>query len=270
MEKVIVNGKALAYLPVSDRGLHYGDGLFDTLLIKGGEAQYWHRHQQRLIIGCYRLKLPIPDLVQLEEEVSTLSFDQDRAIIKIIITRGNGERGYQLPETAHSNRIVARYAWPGYPDENWSKGVRIRMCATTLGLNPALAGLKHCNRLEQVLARAEWRSPEIAEGLMMDINDSVIEGTMSNLFIVKNAKIKTPALDNCGVEGVMRGVLLDTAKDQIIPVAVDKVTIEDVVDADELFLTNSLIGIWPVRQFEDKKYAVGPITKQLNKNLVDK
>jgi 4-amino-4-deoxychorismate lyase len=165
---------------------------------------------------------------------------------------------------------VARYAWPDYPEDNWRKGVRIRMCATTLGLNPALAGLKHCNRLEQVLARGEWKSSEIAEGLMMDINDNVIEGTMSNIFIVKDTKLKTPALDMCGVEGVMRSVLLDTAKDQIIPVSVDKVSVEDVVDADELFLTNSLIGIWPVRQFEDKTYEVGPITRQLNKNLVDK
>ena len=130
-----------------------------------------------------------------------------------------------------------------------------------------MAGLKHLNRLEQVMARREWDDPQIAEGLMLDDQNHVISGTMSNLFIVRDGKVMTPPLKQCGVEGVMRGLILDLAKESTIPYEETIVTIHDVRQADEIFVTNALIGLWPVKRLERQVYSIGPITRRLAERL---
>jgi 4-amino-4-deoxychorismate lyase len=267
VNRVLINGEAVDTVAVTDRGLHYGDGVYETIGIQNGKLQHWDRHQQRLIVGCFRLKLPIPDIQILEREIDSIAKDQTCAVIKIIITRGQGGRGYKSPEKTITTRIVACYPYPEYPADYWEQGVKIRLCQTPLGMNPALAGIKHCNRLEQILARNEWQETDIPEGLMLDSQQNVIEGTMSNIFISRNGGLLTPAITHCGVEGVMRGVVLDASRDQQIPQAVDTITVEDVLNADEVFLTNSVIGIWPVRQFEEQRYTKGPITQMLMEHL---
>ena len=267
MNRVLINGEAVNTVSVADRGLHYGDGIFETIAVKNGQTQYWDRHQQRLIAGCHRLTLPIPDMKTLQREILSITSDQTEAVLKIIITRGQGGRGYIVPDNILTTRIVACYQYPDYPMSYWEQGVKVRLCQTPLSMNPALAGIKHCNRLEHILARNEWQDLDIAEGLMLDSQHNVIEGTMSNLFIVRNGRLITPTVTQCGVEGVIRGVVMDVARDQKIAFSVDNISVNDVLDADEVFLTNSVIGIWPVRQFEGHSYTQGPLTRRMMENL---
>ena len=143
----------------------------------------------------------------------------------------------------------------------------LRVCKTPLGLNPALAGIKHLNRLEQVMARAEWDDTNIAEGLMLDVAGHVIEGTMSNVFCVRQDTLFTPDLTHCGVEGITRERVLKTAGRNGLEAVVTQLGLADIRQADEVFICNSLIGIWPVRRLAEKSWLPGPITKALKQAL---
>ena len=253
---ILVNGQAQDHIAVADRGLHYGDGLFETIAVNGGQPRLWERHCRRLSTGCQRLGIAQPDPEMMFEEACRVCAGIDRGIMKIILTRGAGGRGYRPPQSGQATRIMAMYPWPAYPEANWRQGVAVRVCATRLGRNPALAGMKHLNRLEQVLARSEWDDPHIAEGLMLDDDGHVIAATMSNLFIAA-----------CGVAGVMRGVVLDLAAELDIAREETPLRLEDLHRADEVFLTNALIGIWPVSRIEQRNYSVGSLTELLGGRL---
>jgi 4-amino-4-deoxychorismate lyase len=195
-------------------------------------------------------------------------------VLKLLLTRGSGGRGYAPPPAPTPTRVLAVYPWPAHLCDNADKGVRVRVCCTRLGGSPALAGIKHLNRLEQVLARAEW-SDEYADGLMLDAQGDVIEGTMSNVLAVLDGRLVTPDVSRCGVAGVMRGLIMERARD-ILPTAVTRVSLADLVRATEVFLANSIIGIWPVTQLDTedipgggRTYARGPITRQLQQRIAD-
>ena len=252
---ILVDGAAQAEVDAADRGLHYGDGLFETLAVVDGRIRHWAQHRDRLESGCRRLGLECPDASLLEREVLQLSDGCARRVVKIIVTRGTGTRGYRPPRPARSRRILLASDWPRHPQQWAREGVRVRLCQMRLGHNPSLAGIKHCNRLEQVLARSEW-DDEFEEGLMLDERGHVIEGTMSNLFLVQDGALTTPDLSRCGVAGVMRQVVLDQAPRLGIPAAVAEVGLEQVRQAEGLLLCNSIIGIWPVRTFEERQYPV--------------
>ena len=207
MNTTLINGVAATCIDAHDRGFHYGDGLFETFAVSNGEPAMWDMHMQRLLLGCQRLGFPAPDPTLLRSEALSLCAVPDapaRGVLKIIITRGGGGRGYRAPSpsavlaTGGVTRMLALYPWPDYPAAFWSEGVAVRVCATRLGCNPALAGIKHLNRLEQVLARNEWDDASVAEGLMLDPQGSVIEGTMTNLFVVRNGQLLTPDVSQCG------------------------------------------------------------------------
>ncbi|CAG7857314.1 partial 4-amino-4-deoxychorismate lyase, partial [biofilm metagenome] len=177
---ILINGIEADHLPINDRGLHYGDGLFETIEVSEGHPVFLEQHLQRLTAGCSTLMIPIPDLPTLRDEVYRVCHGFQQAVLKVIITRGSGGRGYRPPDNAAPTRIVSLHSFPDYPINFAEDGINARFCSTRLGLNPALAGIKHLNRLEQVMARAEWNLPGIQEGLMLDLNDHVIEGTMTN------------------------------------------------------------------------------------------
>lgn len=263
---VLVNGVPVDTLPVFDRGLHYGDGLFETIAVIDGKPLRWERHMQRLQAGCLKLHLDPPDTDQLLAEVGQVSMRSARAAVKITVTRGSGGRGYRADESGSPSRIVMVRDWPEYPAGAATDGVSIRWCRMRISKQPALAGIKHLNRLEQVLARAEWRD-EYAEGLLCDSEENAIEGTKSNLFLVTAGTLRTPDLSESGVAGVVRAEILETAARLGIRTEIGRVTKSDVESADELFLTNSLIGIWPIARLELKSYVVGQITQTLQKTL---
>lgn len=252
------------FLDLRDRGLHYGDGLFETMAVREGRVPWLALHLRRLRNSCRRLRIGPPSALDLRRRIAVLAAGQSRAIIKLIVTRGVGGRGYRPDPTAHGNHFLLRYPWPEHVDERAREGIRLCVCRTRLAMNPALAGLKHLNRLEQVLARMEWDDElRFQEGLMLDWQDRVIEGTMTNLFIVRDGALYTPDLSNCGVAGVMRGIILKLAARRSLACRATELTLPDLERAEELFVCNSVVGIWPVIGLNDQRYPIGALTQRL-------
>ena len=265
----LVNGQPADSLPLTDRGLQYGDGLFETMRWKNHSVQFWQDHYLRLQKGCQRLDIPCPDekLLDLELKKLAAGTTSEQCVIKLILTRGSGGRGYKLPARVKPTRVLSLYPFPDYPDEYYSQGVRLRLCETRLAHNTALAGIKHLNRLEQVLARNEWQGNEYAEGLMLDQDENVIEATMSNVFWLKSEKLFTPSIDRCGIAGVMRGRIMQAAEVLNIDIETGKYKLDDLLTSDGIFLSNSVIGLWPVRNLMDKHWTPHPVIHQLNQAL---
>ncbi len=258
----LVNGLAADRISVLDRAVQYGDGLFETLAVHAGRPLLWERHMERLRGGCLHLGLDMPEDRVLRAEVDSLCHGGERAVIKIILTRGCSGRGYAPPDAPLPTRVVSAWPWPDYPAYNARLGVAVRWCRTPVSINLALAGIKHLNRLEQVLARAEWGG-EFAEGLMRDPDGYVVEGTMSNVFAVTAGVLITPELSRSGVAGVMRAEVMAAARHLGMRCEERWITASELEKMDEIFLTNSIIGLWPVRSLADKCYAVGAVTKTL-------
>lgn len=260
---MLIDGKDTDRIAADDRGLLYGDGLFETIAVHDGVPQLWAQHMARLHRDCVRLGIAPPAEELLLDEARSLCAASEQAVLKIIITRGSGGRGYRPAPQSVPRRILSLHPWPVYPAFCWQQGIAVRLCDTRLGRNPRLAGIKHLNRLEQVLARSEWDDADITEGLMLDTEDRLIEGTMSNVFLIRDGELRTPALEYCGVAGVMRGHVVALAVELGIPCAVMPLELADVAQADELFVCNSLIGIWPVRRFQEREFIPGPLTRRL-------
>ena len=246
----LINGLEEDAITVQDRALHYGDGLFETFAVIHSEPQYWERHYRRLACGCKRLKLPLPEEGLLRMEASQICRGVERGVLKFILTRGRGNRGYRFPDPMIPTRLFSLYPWPGYPKNYLHHGIRVRICTMRLARNPMLAGIKHLNRLEQVLARNEWDDPAIAEGLMLDTEGYVVEGTMTNLFLVWEDTLISPDLSYCGICGIMRECILEAAARLTIPTLIQPVYLGDLYKAEEAFVCNSIIGIWPIRQIQ--------------------
>ncbi|MGA2655632.1 MAG: aminodeoxychorismate lyase [Gammaproteobacteria bacterium] len=263
MNACLINGQMINSLAITDRAIHYGDGLFETIALKHGVMPFWSDHYQRLILACERLKFPIPNEALLLQEIDTVKHNQDKAIIKIILTRGQGERGYRIPKEQHIKRIVQAYAFPDYPKHYYEQGVQVIFCKTPVSENKTLAGIKHLNRLDNVLASSEWTDPNIAEGLMCNAKDDIIQGTKSNLFYAQGGELFTPDLSHCGILGIMRAQILTWAELHDIRVNIIPIAREKLLQADEVFLCNSIFGIWPVTNIEGRLLKVGHYTQKL-------
>ncbi|MDD4914203.1 MAG: aminodeoxychorismate lyase [Methylococcales bacterium] len=261
----LLNGEPGGCIDIADRGFQYGDGLFETLEVVDGNPLFLQEHLSRLEKGCKKLLIPPPDLHLLAEEARKCASAAAHAVLKLIVTRGCGGRGYRQPPVISPTRLFTLHPYPDYPAEFQSRGVALRICRHRLAGNPALAGIKHLNRLEQILARAEWRDDDIQEGLMLDQHGFVVEGTMSNLFLVKDGVLYTPDLSQCGVAGIVREIVVRLALQNQIPLLVMAVDRHALFQADELFVCNSVIGIWPVRQLEQQQWRAGEVTQTLQK-----
>jgi len=263
-DAVLVDGREGTQLSVLDRGLHYGDGLFETIACQRGRARFLSLHLNRLVQGCARLSIPAPAMQCLRAEIEQLVPSSGPALIKLIVTRGRASRrGYGPAGDEHPARVLLRY--PASPDDPslMRDGIVARFGRLRLGENPALAGIKHLNRLEQVLARVESDPSGALETLLFSSSGRLISGTMSNVFVVRDNEVATPRLDRCGVEGVMRRVLMRTATEAGLPVEEMRLTQTDLDSAQEVFLTNARIGIWPVRAIQARSLTPGPLTRRL-------
>lgn len=267
---VLVNGKENRRVDAADRGFHYGDGVFETIAVQKGIPLFVTKHLERLSLGCGQLGIPFHDKTVLLNEIGLLAGKNTDGVVKVIVTRGPGGRGYEPPAIALPTRVVSFHEKPAYSETFHQQGVKVMLCQTPLGINPALAGIKHTNRLEQILACREWHHDEFQEGLMLDQENHIVEGTKSNLFVVTNGRLYTPKIDRCGVAGIIRSVILDSAVEQELPVEEANLSVADVVNADELFLTNSIILLWPIKRFMDKTFGVGPITRRIQGGLLKK
>ncbi len=266
----MINGDPGTQISAFDRGLQYGDGLFETIAVVDSRPCLWERHYQRLEAGGRRLGIPIPITETILNEIQQEIGSNQRGVIKVIITRGEGIRGYAPTNNPVATRVVQFSQWPDHPTEAISKGVKIRICNTRLGANHSLAGIKHLNRLEQVMARSEWDDPEISEGVMLDARGQVVEGTMSNIFMFKNGVMHTPDLTECGINGVMRNLVLEVAQEQGVEVNIGHISLSEVLHADSIILTNSLIGIWPVKKLEDREYDLSQLDQDLISEVMDR
>ncbi|MCG8084999.1 MAG: aminodeoxychorismate lyase [Candidatus Thiodiazotropha taylori] len=260
---LLIDGLPADQIPITDRGLQYGDGLFETIAVKDGLPCLWQRHMARLEKGEQVLGFTPTDKQQLWQEALQVAAGKTSAVLKIVVTRGSGGRGYRPPSPCHPRRILSIHPWPDYPAEWYEKGIEIRICETRLSNQAQLAGIKHLNRLEQVLARAEWDRPDIAEGLMLDQQDRVVCGTQSNLFLLKGDQLLTPRLSNTGVAGVVRELVLESAEQFSLKPRLTELSVDDLKQSDALFMTNAIMGLCPVVRFEQTVYELKKIPPEL-------
>ena len=266
---VLVNGTPATEVSVFDRALQFGEGVFETIACLNGRPRFLPLHLERLEYGCERLGIQPPVQEEIAAEIRGLVSGVERSIVKLLVTGGEAvARGYARSGSERATRITIRYPWPHEDAARLHDGVMTRTLSMRLGENPRLAGLKHCNRLEQVLARAEIANdPHLAEGILFSSSGNLVSGTMTNVFLVRESVLLTPRIDQCGVAGVMRRVVLREARQLGIPTRECELRSENLQAADEVFLTNARIGIWPVRSMDDRILTPGPITRHLQTML---
>mgnify|MGYP006277951393 CR=1 FL=1 len=266
---VLINGEETRTIDVQDRGFQYGDGVFTSLLVHQRTPLYLDQHLRRLERDCARLQISYPGHVLLQQDIGRLLLNGDdgQAVLKIQLTRGIGARGYGFSDTMIATRVLTLNSCPVYSARIADEGIRITLCNTRLGINPLLAGIKHTNRLEQILARAELNHTDCLEGILLDQQGDVTEGIMTNIFLVKNALITTPRLDRCGVSGVMRGIVMNMLRQCGKHPVETRVSLEDIIQADEVFLTNSVLGIWSVASLDHHDYFSRSVALELRKSL---
>ena len=267
--KNLINGKDCEQIEISDRAVHYGDGLFETIAIQNRKILCIDEHLNRLEKGCEKIKIPPPDKKNIKNEISSLINSDDRAIAKIIISRGQGGRGYKIPDNIKPTRIISLFPWPDYPDQFSTSGIKTKICDYRYSNNKSLAGIKHLNRIEQILARSEWNDKEIAEGIVMNSENYIIEGTMSNIFCIVGNTLYTPDLSLCGIEGIVREKIIKSSEKFGFEVLIKKITLDFLLNAEEIFLCNSIIGIWPVKSIDEKLFLSHKNTEKIKNKLIE-
>ncbi len=271
---MLVNGKPGNLIGIRDRGLLYGDGVFRTLRAIRGKAIHWPLHYQKLRHDCTALGIACPDAGTLSDELDGLLERHPDGVLKLIVTRGAGTRGYAPQHCADTTHLWDISPMPEYPSDWAIHGIKVLRCQLRLSRQPRLAGIKHLNRLENVLAAAEWNDarlldPEIAEGLLLDTDGNVIEGTRSNLFLVSRGELITPELSRSGVAGVQRDRVIDWSAQHNMPLHIRNVGLEEVLHADELFVVNSIIGLWPIHQLEQRRWTSFPVAMQIRQTWAE-
>lgn len=252
-------------LAANDRGFHYGDGLFETALLRDGSVRFLDAHLNRLDAGCERLNIVPPGRAVLLADIAQVSAKLRSGVLKIIVTRGQSDRGYRPLDASHPTRLVALYP---APRQETTHLLRLRWCDIRLGRNARLAGIKHLNRLEQVLAQAEWSDATIDEGLMLDTEGEVVSGTASNVFVVRDGTLLTPDLRFCGVQGIMRAQVLGIAQRLGMSTGVEPLWPKDLSTADEVFVTNAVRGIRSVGSLESMQWSRTTVADALKGSLV--
>jgi len=246
----------------TSRGLHYGDGVFRTMLAWQGAVVDLDLQLETLARDARQLGLQPPQPALLRSELLQLAQDPPRAVLKLLLWRRAGARGYR-PDASDCERLLLRSPAPVFPETHWTQGIRMFVSPLRLAAQPALAGIKHLNRLEQVLASRDWPAG-CDEALLCDAAGRPACGTRTNLFRVQSGRLITAPLDDCGIHGVMRRKIIDLAQQLQIPVDIQHSSLDALRDADEALICNSLIGLWPVRQLDGRHWpAPGPLTQRL-------
>lgn len=266
-----VNGVPQTHVSLGDRSLQYGDGCFTTILTKNGELVYWCEHIARLEACLEALKIVQPDWNLVFEWAKQAALQDERAGVKIHISRGIGGRGYSPQGVMNPSVTVSNFAFPQHYTLWQSHGVNLGVCETRLGIQPLLAGHKHNNRLEQVLAKAEVDDTDFVDAVTLNVQNHVIETTMANLFWVKDNNVYTPDLSLSGVAGVMRRKVIETLRMHRFNVDIRAFTLDDLLKAEEVWMCNSLLGVAPVRSItalnQQIEFPIGNVTKRLQGNL---
>lgn len=257
--KSLIDGQPGATLSIDDRGLHYGDGFFETMRVRSGGVPLWQYHHARIARSCERLRIAIPDQRLIRDEIAGLCADGGEAIVKLIVTRRGGERGYRAT-SEEATRVLLRYPFVSLPKSYYAHGVALTRCEHAIGINPGLAGLKHLNRLDQVLARSEWSDARYYDGIVQDIEGHVVGTTSANLFFAaKDGSLATPMVDRSGVGGVCRDYLLAAAVTRGVEIAQRRVSFAEILQADQIIITNAVRGALPVAGIGDIGFRIGEL-----------
>jgi 4-amino-4-deoxychorismate lyase len=247
-----------------DRGLHYGDGVFETMIARNGHMRFVALHKARLAAGCSRLGITIA-LASPWEQASALAHHHGNAVLKLLVTRGPmTQRGYGISGDEPGRSVLFAYPAPA-PEPS---DISVVSLQARLGENPALAGIKHCNRLEQVLARMELQPTGAFEGLMASSSGHLISGTMSNVFLDMEAGLVTPSLELCGIAGVMRAVVLREAAAMGIPVRVANIPMTALEECRAAFLTSARLGVLPITHLNGRALSISDRARALAKRVV--
>jgi 4-amino-4-deoxychorismate lyase len=262
--RILVNGRPDTGVSAADRGLMYGDGVFRTIHVHQGKPLWWAAHMTKLAADAERLAIPAPPPDVWEQDFSTLSVTlPDDCVLKLVLTRGPGLRGYRPDGQAMPTRLLTVSPWPAHIDTVAARGAHLHLCRLRLSEQPRLAGIKHLNRLEHVLAAMEWSDTTIDEGLLLDGAERVICGVSSNVFIYDDHTLFTPRLDRCGVAGVARARLIEVACRLKLEVRETDIHLDQLLNADEVMLTNSLIKIWRVGRLGGRTWEAPQVSGEL-------
>ncbi|MBX2850095.1 MAG: aminodeoxychorismate lyase [Acidiferrobacterales bacterium] len=257
-----VNGVAEGQISIFDRGLMYGQSLFETMVCEQQGVLLFEAHLDRLQRGCNTLGIDL-NITLLKDEISAAAEHvSNTAVLRASVTMGEGGRGYKNPDQPKPNRIVSLHEYPDYPTAYYHDGIELGVADMRLAAQPYLAGLKHGNRLEQLIARAQWQV-DWQEALLLDMQDNLIEATQSNVFIVVDGELLTPDLSQSGVAGVMRNFILQNSKEIGVDCRIVPLSIADIESADEVIVCNSVIGLWPVKQFQQTAFGDFQISQKL-------
>lgn len=247
----------------SDSISQYGDGVFETMLAVGHRIHHFDYHWTRLSNSCQRLQIALPDRETLIAQLSTLlhQHQYDYSVIKMVVSRGKGLRGYRSvdEQPCYVQFMLSPYHFDA---ERYRDGLSVRICQTRLAHHPLLAGMKHLNALTYVMARREPLDRQFDEGLLLDYDEHLIEGLVSNVFLMRKKTVMTPQLDGAGVSGTMRAYLLEKLPQLGYDVQMTKLNISALETADAVFLSNATNGIVPVK-------AIDAINRSYNISLVD-
>jgi len=256
---MLIDGRPGTNLPATDRGLNYGDGLFETMRVHMRRAGLLDRHLARLRAGCERLGLPHPgDDVLAEDIERLLATAPGEGVLRVVLTRGDGSRGYAPSAAATGRRIVSVHALPSPADR-----LAVGVCRSRLGSSPALAGLKHLGRLEQVLAAGEAAAAGWDEGLVLDENDHVVEGTRHNLFFLRQGRLLTPPIRGAGVAGVMRALVLETMERHGFAGGEAALRYDELDEIQEMFFCNAVTGARAVTSLAGRDLPPARVLPQL-------
>jgi 4-amino-4-deoxychorismate lyase len=252
-----INGQQEQHLLIHNRGLAYGDGVFTTAKVLNGKVQFLSAHIERLMSSCSKLNISLPDFNKIITEITEAAKKYELSVAKIIITAGDGGRGYSRNGCSSSNVIITFHAFPEHYAFLEEQGIHVGISTLKIGMSPLTAGIKHLNRLEQVFIRQELDNRNEDDLLVLNCLDNVIEATAANVFWFKKNIWYTPILDESGVEGLMRNHILQKCSNHCeINVVKEKLTALNSIDA--MFICNSVMGIMPVRQFENQILSLAP------------
>ena len=259
-----VDGVPTDVLPADDRGLQYGDGLFETLLIRGGKPRFLEAHLARLALGCTRLAIPFGAQRELRSEIADACAQAPAlAVLKVVVTRGSALRRGYVPDGREMPRRVVTL-WEAAPlPESLHDGVSMVVASARLGDNPLLAGIKHLSRIENVMAAEQARAAGAFDALLTGADGRLISGAMTNLFVLRAGVLQTPPVDRAGVAGIMRGIVLRECASLDIAIAEHHLTPGDLHSADGAFITNARIGVVPVRRVGEHLIHMNDVTQRL-------
>ncbi|MDF2043030.1 MULTISPECIES: aminodeoxychorismate lyase [unclassified Pantoea] len=258
-----INGFRQSTVAASDRALQFGDGCFTTAAVRQGKIVMLESHIQRLKEGCERLWIAGVDWHQLETEMKQAAYEQTQAVLKVIISAGSGGRGYSRRGCGEPVRIVSLAAWPQHYTDIQQRGARLRLSPIRLARNPQFAGIKHLNRVEQVMIRVHLDQTDADEALVLDTEGWVVECCAANLFWRQGTQIFTPDLSASGVDGIMRRSLMAQLAAAGQACQIVKSEPAQLLAADEVVICNALMPVLPVRQIEAVQFTERSLFKQL-------